>query len=64
MSYIMGHNSHTILKCITQELSKIFTSEYIKVTKQILLKVQVSCISRICVYMLMMVTLKHTMFQY
>jgi hypothetical protein len=60
----MGHNSHTILKCIIQELSKIFASEYINVTKQTLLKVQVSCISKICVYMLMVATLKYTMFQY
>lgn len=42
MSYVMGHNSHTILKCVIQELSKIFTSEYIKVTKEIHLRVQVS----------------------
>jgi len=55
MSYVMGHNSHTILKCIIPELSKIFTSEYIKVTKQIH-SVQVSRISRICVYMLMVAT--------
>jgi len=55
MSYVMGHNSHTILKCIIPELSKIFTSEYIKVTKQIHSRVQVSRI-RICVYMLMVAT--------
>lgn len=64
MSYIMGHKSHTTLKCIIQELSKIFTSKYIKVTKQILLRVQVLYITRICVYMLMVATLKYTMFKY